>query len=500
MTEEGEHCRAILESRHLDVVEMDAASHTGIDDVRDLIDRAHYKPNTARYKVYIIDEVHMLSKQAFNGLLKTLEEPPEHVKFIFATTEARKVPVTVLSRCQRFDLKRIEVEQLAQHLAGIVAQENASADPASLMLIARAAEGSVRDALSILDRAIAFGSGKVEAEAVRGLLGLADRGRIFDLLETVLAGDAGKALEKLSALTNDGAEPAQAITDLADAVHAVTLVKAAGASDPAASESERASAADLAKRLSMPVLARAWQMLLKGHEEVKSSPRPHAAADMVLVRLAYAADLPTPGELMRRLGDSSGEAEGAPRAIPNKQTPREPAPAMRQEAPAPEPLPVDETEDPAPPPQPSFANPKSFEEVVALAEEKRDLKLKHALSEQVRLVRFRPGHLELNPLPNAPKELGQDLMRKLKTWTGRVWIVALSGEEGAAPLGVQRREREAREIERIRDHPDVKQVLQHFPGARIAAVRATASEEPPAPPAEIDEGAEQEFKEDGTDP
>jgi DNA polymerase-3 subunit gamma/tau len=499
MTEEGEHCRAILESRHLDVVEMDAASHTGIDDIRDLIDSAHYKPNTARYKVYIIDEVHMLSKQAFNGLLKTLEEPPEHVKFIFATTEARKVPVTVLSRCQRFDLKRIEVEQLAQHLAFIVAQEGAAADPAALMLIARAAEGSVRDALSILDRAIAFGSGKVEAGSLRGLLGLADRGRIFDLLETVLAGDAGNALEKLSALTNDGAEPAQVITDLADAVHAVTLVKAAGASDPAASEAERASASDLAKRLSMPVLARAWQMLLKGHEEVKSSPRPHAAADMVLVRLAYAADLPTPGDLMRRLGDSSGEGEGATRVTPNK--PREPAPVMRRDAAPPEPAPVTETEDPAPPP--SLANPKSFEEVVALAEEKRDLKLKHALSEQVRLVRFRPGHLELNPLPNAPKELGQDLMRKLKAWTGRVWIVALSGDEGALPLGVQRREREAREIERIRDHPDVKQVLQHFPGARIAAVRATASEEPrapTAPPAEIDEGAETEFKEDGTDP
>ena len=504
MVEEGEHCRAILESRHLDVVEMDAASHTGIDDIRDLIDSAHYKPNTARYKVYIIDEVHMLSKQAFNGLLKTLEEPPEHVKFIFATTEARKVPVTVLSRCQRFDLKRIEVDQLAQHLAGIVAQENAAADPAALMLIARAAEGSVRDALSILDRAIAFGSSKVETEAVRGLLGLADRGRVFDLLETVLAGDAGKALEKLSGLTNDGAEPVQAITDLADAVHAVTLVKAAGTSDPAASEAERASAADLAKRLSMPVLARAWQMLLKGQEEVKSSPRPHAAADMVLVRLAYAADLPTPGDLMRRLGDSSNEGETAPRAMPNKQAPREPAPALRREAPpapvsAPAPTPslapVAETEDPAPPP--SLANPQSFEEVVGLAEEKRDLKLKHALSEQVRLVRFRPGHLELNPLPTAPKELGQDLMRKLKAWTGRVWIVALSGEEGAAPLGVQRREREAREIERIRDHPEVKQVLEHFPDARIAAVRAVKNEDPPA---EIDEGAEAEFKEDGTDP
>ena len=423
------------------------------------------------------------------------------MKFIFATTEARKVPVTVLSRCQRFDLKRIEVEQLAQHLAGIVAQENATADTAALMLIARAAEGSVRDALSILDRAIAFGSGKVETDAVLGLLGLADRGRVFDLLETVLAGDAGNALEKLSGLTNDGAEPAQVITDLADAVHAVTLVKAAGASDPAASEAERASAADLAKRLSMPVLARAWQMLLKGYEEVKSSPRPHAAADMVLVRLAYAADLPTPGDLMRRLGDSGSEGESsAARAMPNKQAPREPAPAMRREAPpAPSPkpaaTPIAETEDPAPPP--SLAEPKSFEDVVALAEEKRDLKLKHALSEQVRLVRFRPGHLELNPLPTAPKEFGQELMRKLKAWTGRVWIVALSGEEGASPLGVQRREREAREIERIREHPEVKQVLEHFPDARIAAVRAVKSEDPPA---EIDEGTETEFKEDGTDP
>ncbi|MGB6438034.1 MAG: DNA polymerase III subunit gamma/tau [Methyloceanibacter sp.] len=495
MTDEGEHCRAILESRHLDVIEMDAASHTGIEDIRDLIDSAHYKPNTARYKVYIIDEVHMLSKQAFNGLLKTLEEPPEHVKFIFATTEVRKVPVTVLSRCQRFDLKRIEVEQLAQHLAGIVGQENAAADPAALMLIARAAEGSVRDALSILDRAIAFGSCKVEAEAVRGLLGLADRGRTFDLLETVLAGNAGSVLEKFAALSSDGAEPAQVITDLADAVHAVTLAKAAGTSDPAASEAERASAADLAERLSMPVLARAWQMLLKGQEEVKASPRPHAAADMVLVRLAYAADLPTLDNLMRRLGGSRGEGEGGRPAISSKQAPREPAPAMHREVPPPAPSPIVETEDPAP--APPLANPKSFEDVVALAEENRDLKLKHALSEQVRLVRFRSGHLELNPLPSAPKELAQELMRKLKAWTGRVWIVALSGEEGAAPLGAQRREREALEIERIHEHPQVKQVLQHFPDARIAAVRTTASEEPPA---EADEARETEFKEDGTDP
>ena len=496
MGEEGIHCRAILESRHLDVVEMDAASHTGIDDVRDLIDSAHYKPNTARYKVYIIDEVHMLSKQAFNGLLKTLEEPPEHVKFIFATTEVRKVPVTVLSRCQRFDLKRIEVEPLAAHLGSVASQEGADADPAALMLIARAAEGSVRDALSILDRAIAFGSGKVAGDEVRGLLGIADRGRIFDLLETVLAGDAGAAIGKLAALTGDGAEPAQVITDLADAVHAVTLAKAADASDPAASEAERASAADLGGRLSMPVLARAWQMLLKGHDEVRSSPRPHAAADMVLVRLAYAADLPTPGDLAR-LRDGSAAGAGEDRkggAAPARKAPRQPAHASAEEPP---PIETSPREASAPDHEPSFADPKSFEDLVALAGEKRDLKLKNALTEQVRLVRFRPGHLELNPVAQAPKELGQDLMRKLKAWTGRVWIVALSGDEGALPLGVQRREREAKEIEAIRNHPQVKQVLDQFPGARIAAVR---SADPADATGDSDEPAESELKEDGTDP
>jgi DNA polymerase-3 subunit gamma/tau len=501
MDGEGVHCRAILESRHLDVVEMDAASHTGIDDIRELIDSAHYKPNLARYKVYILDEVHMLSKPAFAGLLKTLEEPPEHVKFIFATTEARKVPVTVLSRCQRFDLKRIEIEMLIEHLAGISQAERASAERPALALIARAAEGSVRDALSILDRAIAFGGSEVKADAVRGLLGLADRTRIFDLLETVLKGDAGAA-----------------------AVHAVTLVKAAGAAsaDPAASEAERARAADLAQRLSMPALARAWQMLLKGHEEVRGSPRPPAAADMVLVRLAYAADLPPPGELARRLADGAGtsasQTSGAPSPRPSrKPEPAETLRAPRAEAPRAEPLRIKapraetrgvesgpvETENPAPPPaaddEPAEApvplpEPKSFDDVVALAEGKRDLKLKHALLEQVRLVRFKPGTIELSPLPQAPRELGQELMRKLKAWTGRVWIVALSDEEGAAPLGQQRREKEAREIEKVREHPAVKQVMQHFPGARIAAVRPMAE---PAPQAD---GADEpeEFKEDGT--
>jgi DNA polymerase-3 subunit gamma/tau len=489
---EGVHCRAILESRHLDVVEMDAASHTGIENIRDLIDSAHYKPNIARYKVYIIDEVHMLSKPAFAGLLKTLEEPPEHVKFIFATTEARKVPVTVLSRCQRFDLKRIEIEALIEHLARVVDQEGASADRAALALIARAAEGSVRDALSILDRAIAFGSGKVETDSVRGLLGLADRTRIFDLLETVLSGNAGGALAQLATLNRDGAEPGQIVADLADAVHAVTLVKAAGAdsADPAASEAERTRAAALAQRLAMPVLARAWQMLLKGYDEVRTSPRPLAAADMVLVRLAYAADLPPPAELARQLRDGQGtDGGGTGRDThPSASLPRKPAHAEAQTNRQP---PANEND---PEPAPDAPNLQSFDDVVALAEAKRDLKLKHALLEQVRLVHFKPGTIELKPLPTAPRDLTQELMRKLKMWTGRVWLVAVSDEAGSDPLGLQRRERDAREIETIRAHPAVQEVLQHFPGARIATVRPTA---PQAGAPAADEDAEP-LTEDGT--
>jgi DNA polymerase-3 subunit gamma/tau len=410
------------------------------------------------------------------------------------------VPVTVLSRCQRFDLKRIEIETLIEHLAMVADAEGAGAERPALALIARAAEGSVRDALSILDRAMAFGGSEVEAGGVRGLLGLADRTRIFDLMETVLKGDAGAALAELAALNRDGAEPGQIIADLADAVHAVTLVKAAGAAsaDPAASEAERARTADLAARLSMPALARAWQMLLKGHDEVRESPRPLAAADMVLVRLAYAADLPPPGELARRLADGVGPAESSAQSKPSRQP--EPATMLSAETPR---VARDESSpagspaasDDAPPEEPRQLELKSFEDVVALAEAKRDLKLKHALVEQVRLVRFRPGSIELNPLPHAPRELGQDLMRKLKAWTGRVWMVALSDEEGAAPLGVQRREKEACAIESVREHPSVKQVMQHFPGARITAVRPVAE---PDPQEANSEATAEEFKEDGT--
>ena len=505
ITEEGVHCRAILESRHLDVIEMDAASHTGIDDIRDLIDSAHYKPNSARYKVYIIDEVHMLSKQAFNGLLKTLEEPPEHVKFIFATTEVRKVPVTVLSRCQRFDLKRIEIEVLMEHLAGIVASENAEAEQAALALIARSAEGSVRDALSILDRAIAYGSGKVEAGSLRELLGLADRSRIFDLLETVLSGDAGGALSSLDQLNRDGAEPGQVITDLADAVHVVTVVKAAGeaSADPAASEAERGRAADLAKRLAMPVLARAWQMLLKGHDEVRNSPRPLAAADMVLVRLAYAADLPPPGEIARMLkeGESAGdngarESRSAPASDPkpaHAESTVHIENAVQVESENPEPAPA-----PSPDVVPEQLALNSFEDLLALVDTKRNLKLKKVLLDQIRLVHFKPGNLEFNPLDTAPRDFAQELMRKLRAWTGRVWIVAVSDEEGAEPLGIklraERLDQKERELNEVRAHPAVKEVLQHFPDAQIAEVRSTS---PDTTDSDVDDEP-QRFTEDGT--
>ena len=493
--EAGAHCRAILEGHHLDVIEMDAASHTGIDDIRDLIDSAHYKPNSARYKVYIVDEVHMLSKQAFNGLLKTLEEPPEHVKFIFATTEIRKVPVTVLSRCQRFDLRRIDAETLAAHLAHIAKEEGSEADPAALSLIARAGEGSVRDALSILDRAIAFGSGRIEPDMIRELLGLADRGRIFDLLETVLKGDAGGALKALDQLNRDGAEPGQVITDLADSVHAVTVAKAAGPGgiDPAAGEVERGRIEDLAKRLSMPVLARAWQMLLKGHDEVRSSPRPLAAADMVLVRLAYVVDLPPPGDAARQNVPGTGETKSPTAEAPSREGSEADAPATAQAAH--ETLPVFESENPAPldveevsfsQPAPELPMPQSFEDVVALAETKRDLKLKNALLEQLRLVRFKPGDIAVNPLPHASPDLLQELMRKLKTWTGQVWIVSTSDQEGEEPLGAQRRAAEAREIEALHAHPAVQEVLRHFPGATIKEVR-DAPKEAANEPSDVEE-------------
>jgi DNA polymerase-3 subunit gamma/tau len=478
MPELGKHCVEIMESRHIDVLEMDAASNTGIDDVREIIESARYRPVQARYKVYIIDEVHMLSKAAFNGLLKTLEEPPEHVKFIFATTEVHKVPVTVVSRCQRFDLRRIEVEELQAHFKKIAELEDQEIAADAITLIARAAEGSVRDGLSLLDQAIAHASGPVSAQDVRAMLGLAERTRIFDLLEQTLAGEAAAGLTGLAALYQDGAEPAQIIADLADAVHVVTRIKAVGVklADPTLSEAERSGAEALSSRLGMAQLARAWQMLLKGQAEVQMAPRPMTAAEMVLVRLAYAADLPTPAELAqsktprddrpsREAG--SGEPEKTPQYAAQGGAL---APAIAE--PAEQARPEAETEDA----RDIRPEPTSLSDVVALAHQRRDLKLINALEEQVRLVRFVAGHIELRLLEDAPTGLANDLGAKLTEWTGTRWIVAVSDEEGEETLRDQADRDKARELKEIMAHPSVKAVFEHFPDAEITDVRPAASD------------------------
>jgi DNA polymerase-3 subunit gamma/tau len=475
----GEHCQAIIESRHVDVVEMDAASHTGIDDIREIVEAVRYKPAHARYKVFIIDEVHMLSKAAFNGLLKTLEEPPPHVKFIFATTEIRKVPVTVLSRTQRFDLRRIETHVLASYFAGIVAAEGRSAEPEALALIARAAEGSARDGLSILDQAMAHGSGAVAASDVLAMLGLADRARVYDLLDAIFSGDAKAAIEQLDGLNADGADPVQIVTDLAEGVHAATRIKAAGdASVAALSETERQRAKAIAARLSMPALARAWQMLLKGLEEVGRAPRPMTAAEMLLIRMSYAADLPPLDEIIRGLGNAgpgqtkpalgrneSGRSRDVADSFDGSEPPRARRLAGEADTAAPkaELLPA---ATPAPSPRLD-----SFLAVVALAGAQRDVKLKLALEEDAQLVRFKPGHIELHLLPAAPANLANDLGKKLQQWTGERWMISLTDEPGERPLGEVRREREAKMVEEARRHPSVQSVLRHFPNAEITAVR-----------------------------
>jgi DNA polymerase-3 subunit gamma/tau len=488
MPELGVHCQAIIESRHVDVIEMDAASHTGIDDVREIIESARYKPVMARTKVFIIDEVHMLSKQAFNGLLKTLEEPPEHVKFVFATTEIEKVPVTVRSRCQRFDLRRIPADMLVAHLARICDKEQVRIEDEALAMIARAAEGSVRDSLSLLDQAIAHGHGAgesgavVPAETIRAMLGLADRARVVDLFEHVMAGRIAEALRAMGEQHDLGADPTQILSELADFTHFVTRVKLVpeAAKDPSATEEERKRGLDFAARLSMPALSRAWQILVKGLAELKDSPRPLASAEMALVRLAFASDLPSPGDLVRRL-DQRGATGGATPA-PAPAAPRGPS-AVAMGGPSM----VAGARDYAPAPQPA-ATPTmrlaSFEALVALAAEKRDIQLKIALETDVRLVRFAQGQIEFALQPGAAPQLAQSLMRKLQDWTGQRWIVALSSEAGAPTLKEQADAREQEKLVGVRAIPLVRAVLERFPGAQIVAVRSAAdAEPPPAPPA-----------------
>jgi DNA polymerase-3 subunit gamma/tau len=475
----GLHCAEIMEGRHPDVLEMDAASNTGVDNMREIIESARYRPLVARYKVYLIDEVHMLSKGAFNALLKTLEEPPEHVKFIFATTEVRKVPVTVLSRTQRFDLRRVDVPALVAHFKGIVGKEGATAEDDALALIARAAQGSVRDGLSLLDQALAMGAGSVRTDSVRAMLGLADRGRIFDLFEQLMGGAAGLALELLAGLHRDGAEPGQILADLAEAVHITTRAKTLGATSAGEGlpSEERSRAAALGERLSVPILARAWQMLLKGLEEVADAPNPSAAAEMVLIRLAFTADLPAPDEIMRALADGGATPAGA-------RTPAKPAPAQRSalHSTIDEPDEAGEDEsglgdddeglDQPGPAAESVPTLRSFAEVVDYAGLRREAKLKVHLEEHVSLVKFDPaGSIELHLLAGAPKELGNELREKLNAWTGRRWMVALSKAPGERPIGEVAREREAAELREIEQHPAVAAVLKEFPEARVTSVK-----------------------------
>jgi DNA polymerase III subunit gamma/tau len=475
----GRHCAEIMEGRHPDVLEMDAASNTGVDNMREIIESARYRPLVARYKVYLIDEVHMLSKGAFNALLKTLEEPPEHVKFIFATTEVRKVPVTVLSRTQRFDLRRVDVPALVAHFKGIVGKEGATAEDDALALIARAAQGSVRDGLSLLDQALAMGAGSVRTDSVRAMLGLADRGRIFDLFEQLMGGAAGPALELLAGLHRDGAEPGQILADLAEAVHITTRAKTLGATaaGEGLSSEERSRAAALGERLSVPILARAWQMLLKGLEEVADAPNPSAAAEMVLIRLAFTADLPAPDEIMRVLADGGATPAGA-------RTPAKPAPAQRSalHSAIDEPDEAGEDEsglgdddeglDQPGPAAESVPVLRSFAEVVDYTGLRREAKLKVHLEEHVSLVKFDPaGSIELHLLAGAPKELGNELREKLNAWTGGRWMVALSKAAGERPIGEVAREREAAELREIEQHPAVAAILQEFPDARVTSVK-----------------------------
>ncbi|MFL6721802.1 MAG: DNA polymerase III subunit gamma/tau [Sphingomonas sp.] len=431
-----EPCRAISEGRHIDVIEMDAASHTGIDDVREIIDAVRYASVSARYKIYIIDEVHMLSKNAFNALLKTLEEPPEHVKFLFATTEVGKVPVTVLSRCQRFDLRRIPAEKLAAHFAQVSEAEGVNVEAEALGMIARAAEGSARDGLSMLDQAIAHGAGAVTAEQVRDMLGLADRGRIRRLLQLLLSGDAPAALAELDEAHELGIDPTQLLRGLMESLHSATRAKAGANSDALQSAEERESAAEMARSLSWGTIHRLWQMLLKSLQDVEIAPDPREAAEMALLRLIHAADMPDPAAVMARL---SGEGAGAGSA---------PAPSARSAG-------------------PSARLPADFQALVKAVEQSGKHLLAQQLHDQVRLVRFAPAELTLKLTRPLGADWPRDLALALKAATGATWQVSLSDDSGEPSLLDQEKMAEERVHADVLADPNVRAVMDAFPDSEL---------------------------------
>ena len=494
---EGEHCRAIIEGRHVDVIEMDAASNTGINDIREIIDSVKYAPASAPYKVYVIDEVHMLSTAAFNGLLKTLEEPPPYVKFIFATTEIRKVPVTILSRCMRFDLRRITPEIMSGYLETILAQEGISFEPEALAMIVRAGEGSARDNLSLLDQAIAHGNGTVTAATVKAMLGLGDRARIIDLFEDVMSGRVDDALQTMRALYDLGADPQTLIADLADFTHLVTRIKVvpAAADDVSLTPDERKRGAELAGKLPMRALTRAWQILFKGHEEVARANNALQAAEMALIRLAYAADLPSPDELIARLANQPAPAPAL--APPPPSMPRGPsggASARRVEAPvivASEPV---QQQPEAAKSAPALASVSSYKELIALAAAKRDVLVRLALEGQMRPVSFEQGRIEVALLEGTDPAIIATLSARLQAWTGQRWLVNVSSKppEGLTLRQEQEQRKEAAHAAAHED-PLVKAILDTFPGAKVVNVTirddatSVVPDVPPPPPEEEDE-------------
>ena len=467
MPELTPQCEAILESRHMDVIEMDAASNTGVDNMREIIDSVRYAPVSLRYKIYIIDEVHMLSKSAFNALLKTLEEPPPHIKFIFATTEIRKVPVTILSRCQRFDLRRLDAALLMQHYARIAALENVTIDEESLRMIARASEGSVRDGLSLLDQAIAYGEGVVKSADVAGMMGLIDRSRIIDLFDAVMTGDTARAIHEIEAQHEGGGDPETILNDLADFVHWVTrlkVVKDSALTDPSRTEAEKLRGSDYATRLGMAHLTRAWQMLLKGINEVSYAGQPLLAAEMVLIRLAHAVDAPSGEDLLKLARQNLPAEKSAPIVMAQPQQRDQPVVetvgslAMKPELSAPQ----------APAETRAFS---SFADIIALVVEKRDVKLKGDLERFVRPIRVAPGQIELAMEQGASPGLPGELSRKLEAWTGRRWMVLVAKEGGDKPLALQKKDAKESAFREAREEPSVQAILKRFPGSTVTDVR-----------------------------
>ena len=452
-------CQAITEDRHPDIMEMDAASRTGVDDIREILDGVRYAPTEARYKIYVIDEVHMLSKNAFNALLKTLEEPPEHVKFIFATTEIRKVPITVLSRCQRFDLRRVGIQELIPHFQSICEQESIKAEEDALSMIARAADGSVRDGLSILDQAIALSDDTITAENVKNMLGLSDRAQSLDLLEHALGGNIKDALGVMESMYENGANPNQLIEDLLNLTHELTKARAVPENEQASEKIK-----ELASKLSMPSLNKSWQILLKGLNEVLTAPNAQTAAEMVIIRLTYAANLPDPGDLVKKLQENP-EIQNTPAATStapqNNTSPPVHAQTSSQTAQA----------------QAIAAEPvqqnqilASLEDIITLLRDNQELLLAEQLYHFAHLIRIEQGRLELRLETEAPSELSRNLPKALKTLTGQHWMVALSQERGAETLAQRDETKRLQKLQDMAQEPIVKNILEIFPDANLVKV------------------------------